>query len=83
MTWCDRAHWYRDSRQRPAYCDHQENRESVNVDHLRVPSGEPLPAAGLSAASGLYTSQRAEVAITQPQGETELSGVRRVGAEQT
>jgi hypothetical protein len=36
------------------YCDHQENRKSViGRDHLRVPSGVPLPAAGLSAASGL------------------------------
>ncbi len=38
--------------------------------------GVPLPASGLSAASGQHTSQRAEGAITQPQGEpeTELSG---------
>jgi hypothetical protein len=36
------------------YCDHQENRKSViGRDHLRVPSGVPLPASGLSAASGL------------------------------
>ena len=42
--------------------------------HSRVPSGVPLPAAGLSAASGLYTSRWAEVARTLPQGETELSG---------
>ena len=36
------------------YCDHQENRKSViGRDHLRVPSGVPLPAVGLSAASGL------------------------------
>ena len=52
------------------YCDHQENRKSViGRDHLRVPSGVPLPAAGLSAASGLSlestqrgttASQRAE-----------------------
>jgi hypothetical protein len=57
------------------YCDHQENRKSViGRDHLRVPSGVPLPAAGLSAASGLYTSRWAEVARTLPQGETELSG---------
>ncbi len=40
-----------------------------------------IPAAGLRAVSGLspadglkYTSQRAEGAMTQPQGETELSG---------
>ena len=32
------------------YCDHQENRKSViGRDHLRVPSGVPLPASGLSA----------------------------------
>jgi hypothetical protein len=33
-----------------------------SCDHSRVPSGVPLPASGLSAASGLYTtgSQRAE-----------------------
>ncbi len=52
------------------YCDHQENRKSViGRDHLRVPSGVPLPASGLSAASGLLlestqrgttASQRAE-----------------------
>jgi hypothetical protein len=42
--------------------------------HSRVPSGVPLPADGLSAASGLYTSRWAEVARTLPQGETELSG---------
>jgi hypothetical protein len=37
-----------------AYCDHQENRKSViGRDHLRVPSVVPLPASGLSAASGL------------------------------
>jgi hypothetical protein len=38
------------------YCDHQENRKPESVigrDHLRVPSGVPLPASGLSAASGL------------------------------
>ena len=30
------------------YCDHQENRKSViGRDHLRVPSGVPLPAVGL------------------------------------
>ena len=53
-----------------SYCDHQENRKSViGRDHLRVPSGVPLPASGLSAASGLSlestqrgttASQRAE-----------------------
>ena len=33
------------------YCDHQENRKSViGREHLRVPSGVPLPASGLSAA---------------------------------
>ena len=42
--------------------------------HSRVPSGVPLPASGLSAASGQHASQRAEGAMTQPQGETELSG---------
>jgi len=52
------------------YCDHQENRKSVTGrEHLRVPSGVPLPASGLSAASGLIlestqrgttASQRAE-----------------------
>jgi hypothetical protein len=31
--------------------------------HSRVPSGAPLPAAGLSAASGLYTSRWAEGAL--------------------
>ena len=36
------------------YCDHQENRKSViGREHLRVPSGVPLPASGLSAASGV------------------------------
>jgi hypothetical protein len=52
------------------YCDHQENRKSVTGrEHLRVPSGVPLPASGLSAASelslestqrGTTASQRAE-----------------------
>ena len=65
----------------PEYCDHQENRKSViGRDHLRVPSGVPLPAAGLSAASGLSlestqrgttASQRAECSewtVYQPMG---------------
>ena len=63
------------------YCDHQENRKSViGRDHLRVPSGVPLPASGLSAASGLSlestqrgttASQRAECSewtVYQPAG---------------
>jgi len=51
------------------YCDHQENRKSViGRDHLRVPSGVPLPASGLSAASGLHTSQRAEGASLERLG---------------
>ena len=59
----------------------QENRKpDIGRDHLRVPSGVPRPASGLSAASGLSfestqrvstASQRAECSewsVYQPAG---------------
>jgi len=70
---CDTIFIYSDQTCRSSvggYCDHQENRKSVTGrEHLRVPSGVPLPASGLRAASGLLlestqrgttASQRAE-----------------------